>query len=343
MEIDGSVGYGQVLRTAISLAALTLKPVKITNIRKDRPKPGLMPQHLMGVKIAGEFCDAEIKGLKIGSTEVEFFPKKHNFSDRKIDIGTAGQISLLLQTLTPLLAFADREINLEIKGGTAGLGAPTIDYLKHVTYPLLSKMGLKIPNIEIIRHGFYPKGQGSVKVNFYPSKQLKSIEMMDKGNLKSLHCVSIAGFLPKHIADRQAKSARDCLSSNFNKDVEVESIYTETSSPGTCITCWAKYENTIIGSDDIGKLGVTSEIIGEECAKELVASIDSGACLDKWVSDQMLVYMALAGGRSKVRIEEFTDHVKSKIKIIESMLNVHFDANHENKTVSVEGIGFKVD
>ena len=33
IEIDGSFGYGQLLRTAIALSALTLKPVKIFNIR----------------------------------------------------------------------------------------------------------------------------------------------------------------------------------------------------------------------------------------------------------------------------------------------------------------------
>jgi len=90
IEIDGSIGYGQVLRTAIALSCLTLKPIRIFNIRKGRPKPGLMAQHLMGVKIAGEFCNAEIKGLKLYSTEVEFSPKSFNVSDKKIDIGTAG-------------------------------------------------------------------------------------------------------------------------------------------------------------------------------------------------------------------------------------------------------------
>ncbi|MDI6798647.1 MAG: RNA 3'-terminal phosphate cyclase, partial [Candidatus Aenigmarchaeota archaeon] len=94
ITIDGAIGYGQVLRTAIALSALLLKPIRIFNIRKGRPKPGLLAQHLTGVKIAGEFCDAEIKGLEIGSTEVEFIPKELKVTDKKIDIGTAGQISL---------------------------------------------------------------------------------------------------------------------------------------------------------------------------------------------------------------------------------------------------------
>src|SRR5438445_12475608 len=97
LEIDGSIGYGQVLRTSLALSSLLLKPIRVFNIRKGRTKPGLMAQHFTGVKVAGEFCDAEIKGLKIGSTEIEFVPKKLRIENKKIDIGTAGQIPLLIQ------------------------------------------------------------------------------------------------------------------------------------------------------------------------------------------------------------------------------------------------------
>ena len=75
IEIDGSLGYGQVLRTAVGLSALALKPVRITNIRKNRPNPGLQAQHLTGVQVAAEFTDADVKGLKLNSTEIDFIPK----------------------------------------------------------------------------------------------------------------------------------------------------------------------------------------------------------------------------------------------------------------------------
>jgi RNA 3'-terminal phosphate cyclase len=48
LDIDGSYGEGggQILRTALSLSCLTGKPFCITNIRRERRKPGLMSQHL---------------------------------------------------------------------------------------------------------------------------------------------------------------------------------------------------------------------------------------------------------------------------------------------------------
>ncbi|MCK4486170.1 MAG: hypothetical protein KAU38_05325 [Desulfobacterales bacterium] len=52
MEIDGNYGEGggQILRTALALAAILQRPVEIRNIRAGRKKPGLRPQHLMAVK-----------------------------------------------------------------------------------------------------------------------------------------------------------------------------------------------------------------------------------------------------------------------------------------------------
>ena len=340
IEIDGAMGYGQVLRTAIALSALLLKPIKIFNIRKGRPKPGLRPQHLTGVKIAGEFCNAEIKGLKIGSMEVEFIPKQLKFENKTIDIGTAGQISLLLQTLTPVLIFADREISLEIKGGTAGLGAPTIEYLKHITFPILSKLGIKKPEIEVIKQGFYPKGGGLVKIKFQPIKELKSVELTKRGKIEKIKGISICGSLPKHIAERQAKAAEKLLLQHGFENIEIEVKATHTYSAGTSITLWAECEKSVLGADNIGKKGVRAEIIGEECAKELIKSIESKAALDKYMADQILPFLALAKGKSRIKVEEITHHCKTNMKVCELMLEVKFEVDEANKTIEVGGINF---
>jgi RNA 3'-terminal phosphate cyclase (ATP) len=343
IEIDGAIGYGQVLRTAIALSCLTLKPIKIFNIRKGRPKPGLMAQHLMGVKIAGEFCNAEIKGLKLYSTEVEFSPKSFNISDKKIDIGTAGQISLLLQTLTPLLIFSDKEVNLEIIGGTAGLGAPTIQFIEQITFPILSKLGVKQPEIEVLQEGFYPRGGGRVKIKFFPVKKLNSIKLVERGEVKKIKGISIAGSLPKNVAERQANAAKEFLKKKGFENVEIEVKSVETFSPGTSITLWAECENSILGSDNIGKKGVRAEKIGEDCARELINSIESKAALDKFMADQIIPFLALAEGESEISVEKITDHCSTNIFVVEKILGVKFEVKGEKGKfgkIFVKGIGF---
>ena len=164
--------------------------------------------------------------------------------------------------------------------------------------------------------------------------------MADKGDIGPVKGISVAGSLPRHIADRQAESARNALKGHGIDDASVESVTVNTASPGTCITLWAEYEDTVLGSDSIGEIGKPAEKVGKECADGLIKSIESGAVLDGWMSDQMLVFLALADGISKVKIQEFTDHVRSNIMIIESMLKARFEVKERENTVSVNGIGY---
>ncbi|MEM5803053.1 MAG: RNA 3'-terminal phosphate cyclase [Candidatus Aenigmatarchaeota archaeon] len=333
ITIDGSIGYGQVLRTSIALSALTLKPVKIINIRKNRPKPGLQAQHLTGVKIAGEFTNAEIKGLKLHSTEVEFIPKSHNIRSRKIDIGTAGSIGLLFQTLTPLLVFAEREVTLDIVGGTAGLGAPTVQYIQHVTFPVLNKLGIPLPEIEIIKEGFYPRGQGEVRITFHPVEKLNSVKMLERGEINSIKGISVVGSLPEDIAKREANSAKKTLVEHGYPDAQIEKKVVNTASQGTSITLWAECENSVLGADTLGERSKPAEKVGKECADELIKSLNSRAALDKWMSDQIILFLALAKGKSEVKVEEITDHCRSNILVTEKILDIRFDIDENNKII----------
>ncbi|MBW2072631.1 MAG: hypothetical protein JRI89_15435 [Deltaproteobacteria bacterium] len=49
--IDGSYGEGggQIVRTSLALAAMSGQRCRITNVRANRSKPGLRPQHLTAV------------------------------------------------------------------------------------------------------------------------------------------------------------------------------------------------------------------------------------------------------------------------------------------------------
>ncbi|MEM5772622.1 MAG: RNA 3'-terminal phosphate cyclase [Candidatus Aenigmatarchaeota archaeon] len=337
--IDGSEGWGQVLRTSIALAALTLKPIKVINIRASRPKPGLMPQHLMGIKVAAEFCDAEVFGLEYGSMEVEFKPRKLDVKDKTIDIGTAGSISLLLQTLTPMLAFAKKQVSLEIIGGTAGLGSPTIEFLQHVTFPILSKLSLPLPEIEVLKQGFYPRGGGRVKITFRPTKLLTSVNLTNPGKVLAIKGISVAGSLPESIALRQAEAAKQALS-KITENIQIQHYSAATYSQGTSITLWAETENSILGSDNLGKRGVRAEDIGREAAQALIKSIESKAALDKFMSDQIIPFLALAHGKSSVTVEEITQHCLSNISVCEKILGCKFSVDKANKRIEVEGINF---
>ena len=94
LEIDGSQGEGggQVLRTSLSLSALTGRPFRLTNIRDKRSKPGLRPQHVTAVRAVASICDAEVTEDEINSTTLTFAPQsKPKGGDYTFDVTEAAQ------------------------------------------------------------------------------------------------------------------------------------------------------------------------------------------------------------------------------------------------------------
>ncbi|MEM5814985.1 MAG: RNA 3'-terminal phosphate cyclase [Candidatus Aenigmatarchaeota archaeon] len=337
IEIDGSIGYGQVLRTALAISTLTSKPIKIFNIRKNRPKPGLMPQHLIGILELAKITKAKVKGAKIGSTEIIFIPKILEIPEKfLIDIKTAGSITLLLQTLLPVLIFSNKKIELTIYGGTDVKGSPTIIYYQKVFLYWLKKIGIKI-EIDVLKHGFYPRGGGKVNVKVYPSKEILPIIALERGELKGIESYSIASkeLEKAKVAERQIFGLESIVSKTFSN-----LKYVETLNPGSSLLATINYENCILGYDNVGERGKKAEIVGEEVGQMVKKGIKSNFCLDKFMSDQILLFASLANGTSEFTIEEFTDHVNTNISICEKLLNVKFEKN--KNTIKIKGINFNL-
>src|SRR5512139_209200 len=100
--LDGSAGEGggQILRTALGLSAITGKPFTITRVRAQRPKPGLRPQHREAARAVAALVDAELSGEEVGSSRLEFRPRRPaRPGTYAFDIGTAGSTPLLFQTI----------------------------------------------------------------------------------------------------------------------------------------------------------------------------------------------------------------------------------------------------
>ena len=168
LHIDGSYreGGGQIIRTALALSALTRIPFRAEKIRQNRPKPGLKHQHLCCIKALEKLSDARVKGAQPGSSAIEFVPGKTTPGTLWLDIGTAGSITLLLQSLLLPSMFADSKVQFKIKGGTDTKWSMPIDYLTHVILDHFKDfVSIKI---EAQKRGYYPKGQGFLKLSIIP-------------------------------------------------------------------------------------------------------------------------------------------------------------------------------
>lgn len=321
IEIDGSYGEGggQVVRTAVALSAVTGKAVKLKNIRKNRPNPGLKAQHLRFLETAARICNARVSGLALGSTELSFFPVEIEGKDYRIDIGTAGSISLLLQGLMPALPFAKEEVKLRVRGGTDVAWSPSIDYLQHVTLKALRKMGY-VCKLELHERGYYPKGGGEVKASFKPCK-LRGFHFQKEDENKKEETVqglSHSSKLPTYVAERQAEAAKTrLLEAGFASKIKSES--SNYFSTGSGISLWTGF----FGGSSLGKPGLPAEKVGRKAAEEILPEITSDASVDIHLADQLIPYMALAGD-SSYTVRELSLHTKTNMWVTEQFLDVEF-------------------
>jgi RNA 3'-phosphate cyclase len=323
IDIDGSFGEGggSVLRIATALSAVTSKPVHITNIRSGRPKPGLMPQHLNAVKAVKEISDASVNGMELESTEIIFHPGTVKGGKFKIDIGTAGSITLILQAFMLPAAFADGPVVINIVGGTDVRWSPSIDFLENVTIPILKLMGYKA-RINIIQRGHYPRGGGIVKLEVDPIHKLEPINITDI-KFNCINGVSHAINLPVHIAERQARTAKTILNDKgYNSRIQIKQSK-RALGPGSSIFLWTNSLTPVSGSS-VGEPGKKAEKVGSEAANEILYHISRKSAVDKYMGDQIIPYMALAGN-SSVKVAELTQHALTNIYVTQKFINKKFD------------------
>jgi RNA 3'-phosphate cyclase len=360
IKIDGNYlsGGGQIVRTALALSTLTGIPFEVDNIRAGRENPGLKAQHLTGVTSLKELCDAKFEGAEIGSSYLKYQPGKFKPRTIAIDIGTAGSITLLLQSLLLPCCFADKNTRLKIKGGTDVSWALQWDYFANVVLPHIRKFTDKI-EVKLLKRGYYPAGGGNVEIKIKPKfhfsefktfeefvlhvkKETRQYDLTGNYHLMSIKGVSHASkdLAKAEVAERQAKSAKHSLL-KLNVPVSISTEYQDTLSTGSGITIWAIYSKDknesdvlnpiVLGADMLGEKGVSSEQVGQNVANKLMEQILSEAAVDEHLADNLIPWLIFGGS---FRVSKITNHTLTNIYTVERFLGSTFNVDTDKKIIS---------
>ncbi len=327
IEIDGTYGEGggQIIRTAIALAAITGKDVEIKNIRANRPNPGLSAQHLHAVKAVEKLSGGRTAGLELRSPRLKFLPGVQKGFEGEIDIGTAGSITLLLQCLIPVALFADEPTRVSIKGGTDVKWSPPIDFYTEVFLEALHEMGCDV-HLKMKRRGYYPKGGGLVEVRIAPSRHLKGIVLLKSEKEGIIKGVSHSCGLPAHVAERQAKAAERILNEyGYDTEIKTEIEDGDKRTTGCGITLWRGYKS----GSALGERGKRAELVGEEAARNILTELESVSTVDIHLADQLIPYIALASGKSELKVREITKHLETNMYVTKKFLDIEFKIGKE--------------
>lgn len=288
LELDGAhlEGGGQLVRTAVALAALTGEDVTIVRVRAGRETPGLRPQHLAGVRAVAGCCGAEVEGLAVGSDRLVFRPGPLRRTDQRVDVGTAGGIPLVLQAWLPVAFEAGGAIT--VVGGTEVPLGPTIDFVDRVLLRLLRAHGARA-TLELRHRGYVPQGGGEVRAVVEPGR----LAPIDAARVPAeAGAVSAAANLPRHVPERQLDAVRQALEPVAGPlDDAVVDLRTGVST-GSSITCWVALK----AGSALGRRGLPAERVGRAAADALLAEHALPGEVDRHLADQLLVYLARYGG-----------------------------------------------
>ena len=322
LVIDGSYGEGggQILRTALALSLVTQTPCRIEGIRAGRAKPGLLRQHLAAAQAAAVIGDAEVAGLKMGSTQLTFKPRDARPGAYAFQVGTAGSAMLVLQTILPALMLANGPSALHLQGGTHNPAAPPFDFLAQAFLPLLNRMGPTI-TAELDRPGFYPAGGGECRIEIDPAPALAPLDLYERGALLQRRARSLVANLPRHIGERELAVIgqetgwpQDCLDIVALK---------HALGPGNVVIIELAYEHVTEVFTGFGARRVPAETVARNALAEMQSYVDSPAAVGVYLADQLLLPCAMAGGGFTTL--PLSPHAVTNMRVIEQFLDVRIE------------------
>lgn len=221
--LDGTAdsNSGQTFRMAITLSAITLRPVRLENIwgaKEPANKRGTIPrqkpiEHAANCSLLGmtaslveivkwfvEKTDAQVQGNEVGSLNLEFRPKNRghaNLIKKAIKVSSGSMTAsaiLTFQAIFPWLLMVggnpkgDKLFDLHIEGATNCPEAPSFEYLDQVFLPAIQAyFGIEVI-CKLIRRGW---GQmtpgtvrkGTIRIKFRPLEAGSTIKHQEDAKL----------------------------------------------------------------------------------------------------------------------------------------------------------------
>lgn len=332
LELDGAIGGGQVLRTALSLSMITGRPLRIHNIRAKRSRPGLLRQHLTAVLAAAQVSGAELEGAEMHATTLTFRPQVLRGGDYRFAIGSAGSCTLVLQSILPALLHAAEPSRVYICGGTHNPAAPPFDFLEQAWLPLLRRMGARV-ELQLHRHGFMPAGGGALEAFIQPSRLLP-MDLPERGAITGQHAQVLLAGIAGHVGERELERVGKRLKW---PDEDLHCTWLDQShGPGNILMLTVACEHLTEQFCAFGhQSGVRAETVADRAIEPLRQWLASEAAVAEHLADQLLLPMALAGAGS-FTTTHLSEHLRSNIQVIEAFGPTTIRCTPRGKALRVE-------
>ena len=310
----------------------------------------------------------QTKSMGTGSNDLS---SKQGFAIREshIRMTTPGSIFLVLQAILPYMIFSSSDFSahalsaddddssaipqkITIEGGTNVTQSLSFEYASQVLLPMLhSKLGIGPIEMTLHRRGWSMGSTSVGKVSFVvtplrPGSTLPAFCFGDRGFLSKIYLSVLAPTaISRSSVITMAQERLQVLYPDVSMDIQVNEsshhpkrlyllLVAETSNGYRLGRDWL-YDHRI---KEETMESHTKELV-EKVVKDLRRELDHGGCVDEFLQDQLVVFQALAEGRSVIQDGhkgEGSLHTKTARWVVEQMLGLEFERG------SCNGIGFQV-
>lgn len=205
---------------------------------------------------------------------------------------------------------------------------PPFDFLCESFLPAIANSGFNA-TCRLIKHGFFPAGGGEVTFDVKPWREEKNqiINLCEPIKNTQIFARIYTAKLPSQIAQRQEKFL---LQSRLNfQDIEHIEV-TDSVSPGNCVMIRLCSDKRITVFTAFGMKGKPSEEVISEVVKVATDFLESGAAVDHFLADQLLIYMVFSRA-GYFTTSEISSHFQTNMEIIKKFLSVKFNIDQQGK------------
>jgi RNA 3'-terminal phosphate cyclase (ATP) len=308
-------GGGALFRTALSMSALTQKPLIIDSIRGATRKPGISAEDLPVLHALIKACNAQVEGAELGSKKLEFTPK---FLPRSIQFShdisrsgsgrSPGNTLVVAQTLAPILARTGAYSSIELYGETHNNNTLTFDAFELTTVPAHAAQGIGIFPV-IHQAGFSYACRGHILVEIEPSA-INPLNWAQRGGVVAAGArITACDVHSQVIADATSKAIKLLQDAGYGD--QVDQIEISGPEPGLSVTFWIKFEHGAGSASACWSRGSQISDTIERAWGEFIAFTQTTATVDPYLSDQLLLPACLADGTTTYTTSNITRRLKT--------------------------------
>lgn len=318
IDAGGMVEPESVIRTAISLALLTTRPIIVENFLTNCDRRGLQRRHLTMLELATAVSRGFCEGAELGKSSFGFYPRALHPGKYTFSVGTAGSAVDVIGGVVLPLCFAAQPSQITVFGATHQVEGVSFDYYNRVVMPLYRAGGLDV-GLTLHQAGFAPRGVGKVSLNTGGGQLVRRYHLAERGELRAKRVIAMVRAASFEASD----ALRTALQAVTGCEGQALTLSAWPDGPDALDTVVVEVESEFVVQAFTGYVtnGHSLSEVAEEVTREADLYLAAGAPVMADAASTLLPIMCAAGGGTFVA-SDLNETARSVIGLCKEFYNV---------------------